>query len=451
MFEPGDMIESFRLLRKCGRGSCGTVFLAENVVTGRRHALKVIPEGGVFSERELRGIMSYMELCPRSDLMQITHAGRTDSGFYYVMDAADDLNGGQGEYLPDTLENRLKRDGRLSPSAALTMAEQAGRRLRFLHDRGVLHRDVKPANILYIRGEAVPGDIGLLAENSGATVAGTPGFISPEVAGGMRPFAPEDDFYALGKTLYCALTGYAPEKYPAFPPDLPLGECKAAVALYNRWCSGRGDLRLNESARKIRIWRYAVVAATVLALAVLTVALRRLLPTAENSQAPARIVTVREVLAEAERLAAATAPPEEFARLRPRLDAERKRLFVEKAERSGAAFSRPVTADELARAARVPESRNMNVEDFVRIKRSDAAGKAFDREHADDPVIAYFSTAQQLEAKLNALRHLATLPQLADLDMSSQLDDFAAACSKLKILEKRLIEKYSAASLPKNP
>ena len=61
-------------------------------------------EGGGFSERELRGVVSYMRLCPRSDLMQITHAGRVPGGFYYVMDAADDLNGGEGRYLPDTLE-----------------------------------------------------------------------------------------------------------------------------------------------------------------------------------------------------------------------------------------------------------------------------------------------------------------------------------------------------------
>ncbi len=48
-YKPGDRVESFRLLGECGRGSCGTVFLAENVVTGSRHALKISPEGGGFS------------------------------------------------------------------------------------------------------------------------------------------------------------------------------------------------------------------------------------------------------------------------------------------------------------------------------------------------------------------------------------------------------------------
>jgi serine/threonine protein kinase len=438
MYEVGDRVESFRLLRECGRGSCGTVFLAENVVTGRRHALKVIPAGGGFSERELRGVMNYMEFCPRSDLMQITHAGRVDGGFYYVMDAADDLNGGNGEYLPDTLENRLKRDGRLSPSAALEMAEQVEKRLGFLHAHGVLHRDIKPANILYIRGEAVPGDIGLLAEDARATLAGTPGFISPEAAGGVRPFAPEDDFYALGKTLYCALTGYSPEKYPAFPPDLPLGECKAAIGLYNRWCAGQGARRRRAASPGNR--RRAVVLAGVLAAVTVAVAV----PVLRYVSGAPRM-TATAALAEAERLTSADASPEEFARIRPLVEAERKRLFLERAERTTAAFNRPVTKDELERAARDPENHSANTEDFVRIRRSDAAGEAFDREHVDDPVIGYFETSRQVEAELNTLRHLATLPQLADADMSAQLNDFAASLAKLKELEKQLIRRFEVS------
>jgi len=450
MYEVGDRVESFRLLCECGRGSCGKVFLAENVVTGRRHAVKIIPGGGGFSERELRGVVNYMKLCPQSDLMQITHAGRTDGGFYYVMDAADDLNGGEGEYLPDTLENRLKRAGRLSPAGALEMAEQVAKRLDFLHGRGVLHRDVKPANILYINGEAVPGDIGLLAENSGASFAGTPGFISPEVASGARPFAPEDDFYGLGKTLYCALTGNPPEKYPAFPPDLSLRECREAVKLYNCWCSGQGALRPKGRSRR-KFLPYATAALAVLALAV-AVAVVRPRFGGRRGDVPVAArrsrVTIREALAEAERLAAANVPSEEFARIRPLADAERKRLFVEKAELSKAAFARSVASDELERAARDPRSCPMNAEDFVRLERANAAERAFDRAHADDPCINYYETAQAADAKLNTLRHLATLPQMRGVDMSAQLADFSAVIARRKELEKRLIEKYSATSGP---
>lgn len=446
-YKPGDRVESFRLLGECGRGSCGMVFLAENVVTGSRHALKIIPEGGGFSERELDAIVRYMRLCPQSDLMQITHAGRVEGGFYYVMDAADDLNGGRGDYLPDTLENRLKRDGRLSPVAALEMAGQVEKRLCFLHDRGVLHRDIKPANILYIRGEAVPGDIGLLAENSGASFAGTPGFISPEVASGARPFVPEDDFYALGKSLYCALTGNPPEKYPAFPADLSLGKCREVMKLYNRWCAGQGAFRREERPRRWRRWPYAVATLSSLIVTAASFALfrRGAIRPVPNVSESRRIVTVRQALSEAERLYAAAAPSAEFVRIRPLAEAENKRLFRERAELTTAAFARTVTPDDLDRAARDPENHSANAEDFVRLKRSGAAGEAFDREHAADPVIGYFATSQQVDAKLNTLRHLATIPQLAGTDMSAQLDDFAASLAKLKTLERRLIEKFASA------
>ena len=185
--------------------------------------------------------------------MQIYHAGRCGDSFCYVMDAADNLNPEPADYRPDTLENRMKRDGRIAPSKLLEIAKQTEDKLRFLHQKGLLHRDIKPGNILFINGDAVPGDIGLLTGKPGSTLAGTPGFLAPEAAAGTRPFAPQDDFYALGKTLYCALTGYPPEKYPAFPPELSLSECKEVIVLYNRWCAGHCEPEPGKKSGK-KIW-----------------------------------------------------------------------------------------------------------------------------------------------------------------------------------------------------
>ena len=75
-YNPGDQIESYRLLLECGSGAYGTVFLAENVVSGQKYALKIIPENNLFSQRELRGIVQYMQICPHTGLMQIYHAGQ---------------------------------------------------------------------------------------------------------------------------------------------------------------------------------------------------------------------------------------------------------------------------------------------------------------------------------------------------------------------------------------
>ena len=442
----GDQIESYRLLRECGSGSYGTVFLAENVVSGQKYALKIIPENNQFSRRELRGIVQYMQICPRSGLMQICHAGRCGDSFYYVMDAADDLNSGlEAEYLPDTLENRMKRDGRIAPQKVLEIAKQTEDRLRFLHHAGVLHRDIKPGNILFLNGEAVPGDIGLLTAAPGSTLAGTPGFLSPQAAAGTRPFAPEDDFYALGKTLYCALTGYPPEKYPAFPSDLSLKECKEVIDLYNRWCAGPCGPGPERRSRK-KIW---IAAGTVLAAVCLFAAAGLLFKSPVRKSEPERNVvrkdfcSVKEALQSAEKLFAAHVPPPGFIELRPKLEAERQRLRTERNRRSREAHDAPVSREELEQAAKAPDIAGRDAEYYVRIKRKDEAAAAFDREQENNPVLNYFRTTDYLAEELNRLRLLSTRPGLELTDFSADRKKFAEACERLTELEREIMQNPS--------
>ena len=229
-----DHLGTFKLLCCCGEGSYGRVFLARSIVTGKIFALKIIAASGENADKELQGVIRYQQVCPQSDLMQIYYAGKEDDCFYYVMDAADNLNDDLPDYKPDTLQNRLDLSGRIPPESLREIAETLLSSLLLLHRKGLMHRDIKPGNILFINGRALPGDIGLAAGDSGNTLVGSSGFISPEVVAGVRKFVPADDYYALGKTLYCALTGNPPEKYPAFPADLSLKECKDIVALYCR-------------------------------------------------------------------------------------------------------------------------------------------------------------------------------------------------------------------------
>ena len=385
-YKAGDQIESFRLLQECGSGAYGTVFLAESVVTGQRFALKIIPENNLFSQRELRGIVQYMQICPRSELMQVYHVGKCGDSFFYVMDAADNLPPdphatAQSDYLPDTLENRLKLHGRIPPEELLSIAAQTERRLRFLHRKGLLHRDIKPGNILFLNGEAVPGDIGLLTGQPGSTLAGTPGFLSPEAAAGIRTFAPEDDFYALGKTIYCALTGYPPEKYPAFPPDLPLKDCKDVIALYNRWCAGQSE----PAPRKKTRWRIAIPA--FLALVLLAAAgflLRENRTSPPQASKPAQktvspsssFCSVKDALRSAEDRIAAHITPAEFIKLRPLLENEKARLWNERTIRAAVSQDAPISQEEREQAAREPESGGYKIEEYIRIKRGDAARAA---------------------------------------------------------------------------
>ncbi len=448
-YKPGDQIESYRLLRECGSGSYGTVFLAENIVTGQKAALKIIPENNLFSQRELRGIVQYMQICPHTGLMQIYHAGQCSDSFYYVMDAADNLNP-EGDYLPDTLENRMKCEGCIAPSKLLEVAKQTEDKLRFLHRKGFLHRDIKPGNILFINGEAVPGDIGLLTGKPGSTLAGTPGFLAPEAAAGTRPFAPQDDFYALGKTLYCALTGYPPEKYPAFPPELSLTECKEVIAIYNRWCAGHCEPEPGKKSKK-KIWIAAGTAAAVICLlSAAGLFFRRdipnsLIPHQPQSQQPVgpvrkQFCSVKEALQSAEKQIAAHVVPPELVKLRPKLEAEKMRLWNLRTRRGREAYDRPVSQEELERAAQNPESAPYGAETFVRIKRSDAAVAAFDREHENDLVINYFRTADWIANELNRLRHLAPIPGLEMTDFSADRKKFAEACERLAKLERQIMQ-----------
>ena len=441
-YKTGDQIDSYRLLQECGSGSYGTVFLAENTVTGQKSALKIIPENNRFSQRELRGIVQYMQICPHSGLMQIYHAGRCGDSFYYVMDAADDLNP-ESDYLPDTLENRMKREGRIAPSKLLEIAKQTEDKLRILHRKGFLHRDIKPGNILFINGEAVPGDIGLLTGTPGSTLAGTPGFLAPEAAAGVRPFAPQDDFYALGKTLYCALTGYPPDKYPAFPPELSLSECKEVIALYNRWCAGEcGPLPERKHREKYILAGIAFTVAVLLIIAGSFYSQNHIRKTAPPVSVSVRkdFCSVRDALQTAEKLVAGHVVPPDFVKLRPKLEAEWKRLRKLRNQRSREAYHRPVSADDLDRAARDPNKNVSDAETYVRLKRKDEAAAAFDREHANDPVISYFQTSDWIANELNRLRALAPMPGLEMTDFSADRKKFAEACERLAKLEREIMQ-----------
>ena len=91
-FEVGNRIGDYTLLARCGQGAYGVVFLAENVITGQRVALKAVAAAGRNCERELKGLRQYQQICRRTNLLQIYHVGAGEDFFYYTMDAADPLD-----------------------------------------------------------------------------------------------------------------------------------------------------------------------------------------------------------------------------------------------------------------------------------------------------------------------------------------------------------------------
>jgi TolB-like protein/Tfp pilus assembly protein PilF len=217
-------IPDFELLRRIGHGSYGEVWLARNIL-GTYRAVKIIERKAFQNEeafeREFSGLQQFEPVSREHDgFVAILHVGRNraEGFFYYVMELADnDSNGGQIEpetYVPKTLSNELARCGRLSVEQSAQLGLSLSQALAALHQRGLVHRDVKPSNIIFVKGHAKLADIGLVAQTGEKKRLGTEGYIPPE-----GPGKPQADLYSLGMVLYEAITGTDRLDYPALPAD----------------------------------------------------------------------------------------------------------------------------------------------------------------------------------------------------------------------------------------
>ncbi|MBA8793304.1 serine/threonine protein kinase [Friedmanniella endophytica] len=214
MSAPGDLIaDRYRLVRLVGSGGMGAVWearderLARPVALKQLHAQVGVPpaEAGLAEQRAMREAritarLHHPNAVPVFDVVE--HEGRP----CLVM-----------QYLPSTpLSELLRRDGALDPARVAVIGQQTSSALAAAHAVGIVHRDVKPGNILITEdGSAVLSDFGISHALGDATltstglVHGTPAFLAPEVARGAESgFA--SDVYSLGATLYTAVEGAPP-------------------------------------------------------------------------------------------------------------------------------------------------------------------------------------------------------------------------------------------------
>ena len=220
-------IPDLELLHCIGRGAYGEVLLARNIV-GTYRAVKIISRAAFEDEeafeREFSGLQRFEPVSREHDaFVAVLHVGRNNTAgfFYYVMELADDdANGGEinpDSYVPRTLSNELARCGQLSVAATVDLGLSLSEALAELHRRGLVHRDVKPSNIIFVKGHAKLADIGLVARTGQKERLGTSGYIPPE-----GPGKPQADIYSLGKVLYEASTGTDRLDYPDLPADFDM-------------------------------------------------------------------------------------------------------------------------------------------------------------------------------------------------------------------------------------
>jgi TolB-like protein/Flp pilus assembly protein TadD len=203
--------QRYTLERELGRGGMAVVYLARDLRHDRPVALKVLLPSlarSLGAERFLREIRTAARL-QHPHVLSVHDSGETDGQLWFTMPYVD------GE----TLRRRLEREGQLPLSDALRIAREVAGGLDFAHRHGVVHRDVKPENILLSDGHALVADFGisrtLAGDEAGVGLTetgvsvGTPAYMSPEQATG-QPVDARTDVYALGAVLYEMLAGEPP-------------------------------------------------------------------------------------------------------------------------------------------------------------------------------------------------------------------------------------------------
>jgi serine/threonine-protein kinase len=202
----------YAIERELGEGGMATVYLADDLKHQRKVALKVLkPElaAVVGAERFLAEITTTANLT-HPHILPLFDSGEADNFLFYVMPHIE------GE----SLRERIDREKQLGVDDAIAITQKVADALDYAHGKGVVHRDIKPGNILLSeRGEPLVADFGIalaVAQAGGGRITetglslGTPHYMSPEQATGDRDVDPRSDVYALGCVLYEMLAGQPP-------------------------------------------------------------------------------------------------------------------------------------------------------------------------------------------------------------------------------------------------
>lgn len=226
--ESAGRLGGYRLIKELGRGGMGSVYLAKQLSLGRQVAIKTIRGKWASNPRAIARFIREAYAAAQlvhHNVVQIYDLDEDKGTNFFSMEL---VTGGSVDQL-------IKQEGKLDPRRAATLVIQAARGLKFAHDHGMVHRDVKPANLmLNAEGMVKVADLGLVktpsmtaeddaagdsnplltSANSNVTGAGsrmgTPAYMAPEQATDATNVDPRADIYSLGCTFYAMVVGNPP-------------------------------------------------------------------------------------------------------------------------------------------------------------------------------------------------------------------------------------------------
>ena len=231
--EPGTVVDGrYAVEKELGRGAMGVVYLARDLGLGRSVALKLLLEGDddALAAETFRREATTLASIRNAHVVQV-HAFGTYEGAYFLA-----LEHVAGSSLEDILVSYARAGERLPVVRAISILRQIADGLTAVHEVGIVHRDVKPANVVVEErtGRPVIIDFGLAVsqKDDGAigAYAGTPHYMAPEQVSGAKILTPQTDLYALGCMAYELLCGRTPFQAPTIAELLQLHRHQAPVA-----------------------------------------------------------------------------------------------------------------------------------------------------------------------------------------------------------------------------